>query len=683
MFTKILIANRGEIACRVIATAKKMGIATVAVYSEADKEARHVMLADEAVLLGPAPSRESYLVADKIIAAAKATGAQAIHPGYGFLSENEAFSKRCEDEGIAFIGPRHFSIAAMGDKIASKKLANEAKVNTIPGYNDAIATAEAAVEIAKGIGYPVMIKASAGGGGKGLRVAFNDKEAFEGFTSCKNEALNSFGDDRVFIEKFVEEPRHIEIQVLGDSHGNVIFLNERECSIQRRHQKVIEEAPSPFISDATRKAMGEQAVALAKAVNYQSAGTVEFVVGKDQSFYFLEMNTRLQVEHPVTEAITGIDLVEMMIRVANGEKLPMTQADVKRNGWAIECRINAEDPFRNFLPSTGRLVRFQTPMQTMFQSNTQDLLGVRVDTGVQDGGEIPMFYDSMIAKLIVHGTDRNEAIAKMREALNGFVIRGISSNIPFQAALLAHPKFVSGDFNTGFIAENYAHGFRAEDVPHDDPNFLVALAAFVRRKSRERAASLSGQLPGYDVQIGQDYSVIVLGAKGNNRYVPVHVDEFRGQVGKAIIKVADQHYIIESHSRLNDVRIAGTVNGKPFTAQVERGTPKNPLALQIQHNGTRIEALVVSPRMAELHQMMPFKTPPDMSRFVLSPMPGLLVQVAVAPGQKVQAGERVAVIEAMKMENILFAAQDGVVKKIMASQGESLTVDQLIVEFEA
>ena len=682
MFTKILIANRGEIACRVIATAKKMGIATVAVYSEADKEARHVLLADEAVLIGPAPSRESYLVADKIIAAAKATGAQAIHPGYGFLSENEAFSKRCEDEGIAFIGPRHFSIAAMGDKIASKKLANEAKVNTIPGYNDAIDSAEAAVEIAKGIGYPVMIKASAGGGGKGLRVAANDKEAFEGFTSCKNEARNSFGDDRVFIEKFVEEPRHIEIQVLGDSHGNVIYLNERECSIQRRHQKVIEEAPSPFISDATRKAMGEQAVALAKAVQYQSAGTVEFVVGKDQSFYFLEMNTRLQVEHPVTEAITGIDLVELMIRVANGEKLPITQADVKRNGWAIECRINAEDPFRNFLPSTGRLVRFQTPMQTMFQSNTQDLLGVRVDTGVQDGGEIPMFYDSMIAKLIVHGTDRNDAIAKMREALNGFVIRGISSNIPFQAALLAHPKFVSGDFNTGFIAENYAHGFRAEDVPHEDPDFLVALAAFVRRKSRERAANLSGQLPGYDVQIGHDYSVVVLGAKGDNRYIPVHVDEFRGQSGKAIIKVGESHYIIESHSRLNDVRISGTVNGKPFTAQVERGTPKNPLALQIQNNGTRIQALVVSPRMAELHQMMPFKTPPDMSRFVLSPMPGLLVNVAVTAGQKVQAGERVAVIEAMKMENILFAAHDGVVKKIMASQGESLTVDQVIVEFE-
>jgi propionyl-CoA carboxylase alpha chain len=641
------------------------------------------MLADEAVLLGPAPSRESYLVADKIIAAAKATGAQAIHPGYGFLSENEAFAKRCEDEGIAFIGPRHFSIAAMGDKIASKKLANEAKVNTIPGYNDAIDTAEQAVDIAKGIGYPVMIKASAGGGGKGLRVATNDKEAFEGFTSCKNEARNSFGDDRVFIEKFVEEPRHIEIQVLGDSHGSVIYLNERECSIQRRHQKVIEEAPSPFISDATRIAMGEQAVALAKAVQYQSAGTVEFVVGKDQSFYFLEMNTRLQVEHPVTEAITGIDLVEMMIRVAYGEKLPLTQADVKRNGWAMECRINAEDPFRNFLPSTGRLVRFQTPVQTMFQSNTQDLLGVRVDTGVQDGGEIPMHYDSMIAKLIVHGTDRNDAIGKMREALNGFVIRGISSNIPFQAALLAHPKFVSGDFNTGFIAENYAHGFRAEDVPHDDPNFLVALAAFVRRKSRERAANISGQLPGYDVQIGHDYSVVVLGAKGYNTYIAVHVDEFRGQSGKAIIKVGQSHYIIESHSRLNEICISGTVNGKPFTAQVERGTPKNPLALQIQHNGTRIQALVVSPRMAELHQMMPFKMPPDMSRFVLSPMPGLLVNVAVTPGQKVQAGERVAVIEAMKMENILFAAHDGVVKKVMASQGESLTVDQVIVEFEA
>ena len=682
MFTKILIANRGEIACRVIATAHKMGIQTVAVYSEADKEARHVQLADEAVLLGPAPSRESYLIADKIIAAAKATGAQAIHPGYGFLSENAEFSKRCEDEGIAFIGPRHFSIAAMGDKIESKKLAGAAGVNCIPGVNDAIETAEKAVEIAKGIGYPVMIKASAGGGGKGLRVAFNDKEAFEGFTSCRNEARNSFGDDRVFIEKFVEEPRHIEIQVLGDSHGNVIYLNERECSIQRRHQKVIEEAPSPFISEATRKAMGEQAVQLAKAVKYQSAGTVEFVVGKDQSFYFLEMNTRLQVEHPVTEAITGLDLVEMMIRVAAGEKLPIAQKDVQRNGWSIECRINAEDPFRNFLPSTGRLVRFQTPRQTMFQGNTTDLYGVRVDTGVQDGGEIPMFYDSMIAKLIVHGKDRNDAIAKMREALNGFVIRGISSSIPFQAALLAHPRFVSGDFNTGFIAEQYSQGFRAEDVPHYDHDFLAALAAFVRRKSRERAANLSGQLPGYDVKVGQDYAVVELGKAGQNRYVPVHVAEFSGKSGEAHITVNGKSYAIESNSRLNDIRIEGTCNGKPFTAQIERGTLKNPLALQVQHNGTRIEALVMSPRMAELHKLMPFKAPPDLSRYVLSPMPGLLVDVAVQPGQKVQAGERVAVIEAMKMENVLFATQDGVVKKVVAAKGESLTVDQMIVEFE-
>ena len=683
MFTKILIANRGEIACRVIATAKKMGIATVAVYSDADKEARHVTLADEAVRIGPAPSRESYLLADVIIAAAKSTGAQAIHPGYGFLSENAGFSKRCEEEGIVFIGPKHHSIAAMGDKIESKKLAGAAGVNCIPGVNDAIETPERAVEIAKGIGYPVMIKASAGGGGKGLRVAYNDREAFEGFTSCRNEAHNSFGDDRVFIEKFVEEPRHIEIQLIGDAHGHVLYLNERECSIQRRHQKVIEEAPSPFISEATRKAMGEQAVALAKAVDYQSAGTVEFVVGKDQSFYFLEMNTRLQVEHPVTEAITSLDLVELMIRVAAGEKLPLTQAQVQRNGWAIECRINAEDPFRNFLPSTGRLVRFAPPAQTMFQGDTANLLGVRVDTGVRDGGEIPMFYDSMIAKLIVHGSDRLDAIAKMREALNGFVIRGVSSNIPFQAALLAHPKFVAGDFNTGFIAENYAHGFRAEDVPHEDAHFLTALAAFVRRKSRERTAAISGQLPGYGVEAGKDYVVIAMSDSGTHAYTPVHVDEFVGETGSARVRVANTSYEIRSRSRLNDIVITGTVNGKAFTAQIERGTPKNPLALRVQHNGTRIDALVVSPRMAELHRMMPFKSPPDLSRFVLSPMPGLLSQVLVEPGQKVQAGERVAVIEAMKMENVLFAAADGVVKKVVASQGESLTVDQMIVEFEA
>jgi propionyl-CoA carboxylase alpha chain len=681
MFTKILIANRGEIACRVMATAKKMGIATVAVYSDADKDARHVQLADEAVHIGAPASRESYLVADKIIAAAKATGAQAIHPGYGFLSENESFAKRCEEEGIVFIGPKHYSIAAMGDKIASKKLAAAAKVNCIPGYNDAIDTAEQAVEIAKGIGYPVMIKASAGGGGKGLRVAFNDKEAFEGFTSCRNEARNSFGDDRVFIEKFVQEPRHIEIQVLGDSHGNVIYLNERECSIQRRHQKVIEEAPSPFITEATRKAMGEQAVALAKAVKYQSAGTVEFVVGRTQDFYFLEMNTRLQVEHPVTECITGLDLVELMIRVAAGEKLPLGQKDVQRNGWAMECRINAEDPFRNFLPSTGRLVRFSPPAQSMWQGNTQDLQGVRVDTGVQDGGEIPMYYDSMIAKLIVHGQSRAEAITKMREALNSFVIRGVQSNIPFQAALLAHPKFVSGDFNTGFIAENYGRGFSSEDVPHDDPDVLKAIAAFVRRKTHERAAGISGQLVGYEVKLESDYVVITLDADGKHGYTPVHVEEIQGKVGFARLRMGASCYEIHSNSRLNDIAIHGTINGQPFTAQVERGTRSNPLAYRVLHNGTQIDALVLSPRAAELHKLMPHKQPPDMSKYVLSPMPGLLIDVAVQVGQKVQAGERVAVIEAMKMENVLFAAADGVVGKVLAAKGESLSVDQPIVEF--
>ena len=682
MFTKILIANRGEIACRVIATARRMGIATVAVYSDADKEARHVKLADEAVRIGAAPSRESYLLADKIIAAAKQTGAQAIHPGYGFLSENEAFAQRCEQEGIAFIGPKAHSIAAMGDKIASKKLANEAKVNTIPGWNDAIESAERAVEIARDIGYPVMIKASAGGGGKGLRVAYNDKEALEGFTACQNEARNSFGDDRIFIEKFVQQPRHIEIQVLGDSQGNVIYLNERECSIQRRHQKVIEEAPSPFISDATRKAMGEQAVALAKAVKYQSAGTVEFVVGKDQDFYFLEMNTRLQVEHPVTECITGLDLVELMIRVAAGEALPLTQADVRRDGWAIECRINAEDPFRNFLPSTGRLVRFQPPEESMFQADTEKKLGVRVDTGVYEGGEIPMYYDSMIAKLIVHGTDREDAIHKMRAALNGFVIRGISSNIPFQAALLAHPDFVSGAFNTGFIAEHYAQGFHSEDVPHEDPLFLVALAAYMHRRYRARASGISGQLAGHEVKVGEQFVVVALDAGGRHAHHAVSVTDFQDASGSSLVHVEGRDYQISSAATLGQIRVQGQCNGIGFTAQVERGAGKNPLALRIAHNGTQIEALVLSPLGARLHRLMPFKAPPDMSKFLLSPMPGLLVDVAVQEGQKVQAGEKLAVIEAMKMENILFAAQDGVVGKIAATRGASLAVDDVILEFQ-
>jgi propionyl-CoA carboxylase alpha chain len=681
MFKKILIANRGEIACRVIKTAQRMGIATVAVYSEADKDARHVELADEAVLLGPAPSRESYLVADKIIAAAKATGAEAIHPGYGFLSENEDFARRVEKEGLVFIGPKHHSIAAMGDKIASKKLAKEAGVSTIPGWNDAIESPERAVEIARDIGYPVMIKASAGGGGKGLRVAFNDKEAFEGFSSCRNEARNSFGDDRVFIEKFVESPRHIEIQVLGDGHGNVVYLHERECSIQRRHQKVIEEAPSPFISDATRQAMGAQAVALAKAVKYQSAGTVEFVVGKDQGFYFLEMNTRLQVEHPVTECITGLDLVELMIRVAAGEALPFAQADIPRRGWAIECRINAEDPFRNFLPSTGRLVRFVPPATTM-EAAAPERLGVRVDTGVAEGGEIPMFYDSMIAKLIVHGTDRLDAIAKMREALNGFVIRGISSNIPFQAALLAHPKFVSGDFTTGFIAEHYAKGFSAADVPHADPLFLVALAAWVRRKARERSAGISGQLDGHEVRNLPDLVVVALGKDGAHQHHPVRIDGFDAARGEATVHVGEHHYTIASASPLGNLLMQGTCNGRPFTAQVERGGARNPLAIRVAHDGTQLDTLVLLPRAAELFRLMPHKAPPDLSKFLLSPMPGLLVDLAVQPGQKVLAGERLAVIEAMKMENILTATQDGTVGELLAKKGESLAVDQPILSFQ-
>jgi propionyl-CoA carboxylase alpha chain len=674
MFKKILIANRGEIACRVIKTARKMGIATVAVYSEADRDALHVELADESVFLGPAPSRESYLVADKIIAAAKSTGAQAIHPGYGFLSENEEFAKRVEDEGLVFIGPKHYSIAAMGDKIASKKLANEAKVNTIPGWNDAIDSPERAVEIARGIGYPVMIKASAGGGGKGLRVAASDKEAFDGFSACRNEARNSFGDDRVFIEKFVEEPRHIEIQVLGDAHGHVVYLNERECSIQRRHQKVIEEAPSPFISDATRKAMGEQAVALAKAVKYQSAGTVEFVVGKDQSFYFLEMNTRLQVEHPVTECITGLDLVELMIRVAAGEPLPITQADVKRDGWAMECRINAEDPFRNFLPSTGRLVRFVPPRTTMeAAAPVPGGGGVRVDTGVQEGGEIPMYYDSMIAKLIVHGRDRADAILKMREALNGFVIRGVSSNVPFQSALLAHPKFQSGDFNTGFIAEHYGRGFRAEDVPHDDADFLVALAAAAYRRYRERASRISGQLPGHEMRIGEDFVAIVRGEAGAHEHVPVTIRA----TGGLVVTVRGKAYEITKDWMFGGIRAQGRCNDRPFTAQIER----EGLWTRVSHNGRRLEAQMLSARAAALLRQMPFKAPPDLSRFLLSPMPGLLVDVAVQPGQKVMAGEKLAVIEAMKMENVLVAAQDATVSELLARKGESLAVDQPILRF--
>jgi propionyl-CoA carboxylase alpha chain len=674
MFKKILIANRGEIACRVIKTAQKMGIKTVAVYSEADKEARHVQLADEAVLIGPAPSRESYLVMDRIIQACKDTGAEAVHPGYGFLSENEQFAKRCEEEGIVFIGPKHQSIAAMGDKIASKKLALEAKVNTIPGHNEAIATTEEAVKIAQGIGYPVMIKASAGGGGKGLRVAFNDKEAAEGFAACKIEAMNSFGDDRIFIEKFVEGPRHIEIQVLGDAYGNTVYLGERDCSIQRRHQKVIEEAPSPFIDPATRKAMGEQAVALAKAVNYQSAGTVEFVVGKDKSFYFLEMNTRLQVEHPVTEGITGLDLVEQMIRVAAGEKLAFKQDDIKLNGWSMECRINADDPFRNFLPSTGRLVKYRPPEE-------QD--GVRIDTGVYEGGEIPMYYDSMIAKLIVHGKDRAAAIDKMRDALNNFVIRGIHSNVPFQAALLQHPRFVSGDFTTGFIAEEYPQGFKKDSVQPADPNRLAALAAFMRYRYLEHIKLIDGQLAGHEMVIAKEFVIVTgkrVGASEAPYELPARIELKQG-VYSIYINAADglSRYDIESAWRPGDITLHARINGtSKITAQVERRGVKYHLVL----DGAQYDCMVLSSFGAEMQRRMPIKLPPDTSKLVLSPMPGLLTKIFVKAGESVTAGQKLAAIEAMKMENTLSAAQDGIIAEICAKEGDSLAVDQLIIRFE-
>jgi len=660
MFKKILIANRGEIACRVIKTARKMGIATVAVYSEADRDAMHVSMADESVCIGPPPSKESYLVIDKIIAACKQTGAEAVHPGYGFLSENPEFSRRLEEHGITFIGPKHYSMAAMGDKIASKKLALEARVNVIPGYNDAIDTPEQAVEIARGIGYPVMIKASAGGGGKGLRVAYDDKEAHEGFIACRTEAKNAFGDDRIFVEKFVEEPRHIEIQLIGDAHGNTIYLHERECSLQRRHQKVIEEAPSSFIDPATRKAMGEQAVALAKAVNYQSAGTVEFVVGKDKSFYFLEMNTRLQVEHPVTELITGLDLVELMIRVAAGEKLPFTQDQVRLDGWAMECRINAEDPFRGFLPSTGRLVKYIPP---------PEVHGVRVDTGVYAGGEISMFYDSMIAKLIVHASTRDQAIARMRDALNQFVIRGVASNIAFQAALMQNPRFLSGDFNTGLIAEQYPKGFNAADVPHDDPAMLVAVAAAIHRQYLARNATITGQMPGHGFTPGEDFVV----AMGSSQY--------QARVLKADggwdVSFGGDRYELRSQWQFGDPLYVGTLNGQAICMQVER----RGLVYRLFHWGVQADMQVMSARTAELRALMPVKAAPDMSKFLLSPMPGLLTQIAVTAGQEVKAGEILAKIEAMKMENVLKAERDCVVEKLLAKPGESLAVDQAIIAF--
>lgn len=660
MFEKILIANRGEIACRVMKTARKMGIKTVAVYSDVDRDSLHVQMADEAVHIGAAPSAESYLIMERIIQACKDTGAQAVHPGYGFLSENSKFCKALDEAGIAFIGPGTYAIDSMGDKITSKKLAEKAGVNTIPGYTGVVENGEQAVEISNEIGYPVMLKASAGGGGKGMRVAWNEDECRDGFERATNEARSSFGDDRVFIEKFIEEPRHIEIQIMADSHGNVIYLGERECSIQRRHQKVIEEAPSPFIDEETRKEMGEQAVLLSKAVQYKSAGTVEFIVDANRNFFFLEMNTRLQVEHPVTEWVTGQDLVELMIRVANGEKLPLKQEDVKLTGWAMECRVYAEDPFRNFLPSIGRLVHYQPPVGD----------NIRVDTGVFEGGEVSMYYDPMIAKLVTYGADRGEAIHHMQDALDAYYIRGVRHNISFLNALMVHPRFIEGRLTTNFIAEEYPDGFNAEYVPTDDPWKPIVVAAVLSRKYKDRSTGLTGQLPGHELDVPSDWVVIV-----NDEPHAVHVEP-SGSGYRVALDGKD--YQVESDWNLGQPLFKGQINGAEVCLQVER----NGVWYSLFHRGNQTEAMVLPLRAAELYALMPEKEIPDLSKFLLSPMPGLLVKVSVEDGQEVKAGEELVVIEAMKMENVLRAEQDGVVSKVKAKAGDSLHVDQVIIEFE-
>ena len=661
MFKKILIANRGEIACRVIKTARKMGIKTVAVYSEADRDALHVELADEAVLIGPPPTAQSYLVMERIIQACKDTGAEAVHPGYGFLSERAAFCQALEKEGIVFIGPKVRAIEAMGDKITSKILAKEAGVNTVPGYTDIIKDGDHALQIARDIGYPVMLKASAGGGGKGMRVAWNDAECVDGFERASNEARSSFGDDRVFVEKYIEEPRHIEIQVLGDSHGNIVYLGERECSLQRRHQKVIEEAPSPFLDEKTRKAMGEQAVALARAVDYQSAGTVEFIVDAKRNFYFLEMNTRLQVEHPVTEYITGLDLVEQMLRVAAGEPLSFKQEDIKLKGWAIEARVYAEDPFRNFLPSIGRLVKYMPPKES-------DV--VRVDTGIYEGSEVSMYYDPMIAKLVTYGSTRDRAISHMRDALNQFFIRGVQHNISFLAALMVHTRFMTGRISTNMIAEEYPNGFHATDVPHDDPALLISVAAFIHRSYMDRAAQITGQLLGHERRVKNDWVVLM-----NGQQHPVHIDPAPGGYD---VTYMDEVYQVRSNWEFGYPLFKGTLNGTEICIQVER----RDMIYRLFHWGSQADVMVLSPRIADLQALMPEKEPPDLSKFLLSPMPGLLTKVAVQVGQEVKGGEELAVIEAMKMENVLRADQDAKVAKIMAAPGDSLAVDQAIIEFE-
>ena len=666
MFDKILIANRGEIACRVMKTARKMGIKTVAVYSDADRNALHVQMADEAVHIGPPPANQSYIVIENILKAIRETGAQAVHPGYGFLSENPKFAAALAAEGVAFIGPPQGAIESMGDKITSKKIAQDAGVSTVPGYMGLIKDADEAVRISQEIGYPVMIKASAGGGGKGMRIAWSDEEAREGFQSSKNEAANSFGDDRIFIEKFVTQPRHIEIQVLADAHGNCIYLGERECSIQRRNQKVVEEAPSPFLDEETRKAMGAQACALAKAVGYTSAGTVEFIVDSEKKFYFLEMNTRLQVEHPVTELITGIDLVEQMIRIANGEKLAFSQSDIKLNGWAIENRLYAEDPYRNFLPSIGRLSRYRPPEET-----ATDAFIVRNDTGVYEGGEISMYYDPMIAKLCTWAPSRSAAIEQMRLALDRFEVEGIGHNLPFLSAVMDHPKFISGTITTAFIGEEYPEGFMGAQLHEPMLRQIAASCAAMHRVAEIRRAKISGRLDNHERKVGDDWVVTLAG----QRYQITICADPQGST----IHFADQ----------SELRV--TSDWTPGTALAELMVDRTPLVMKIAKisggfhvrcRGADLKVHVRTPRQAELASKMPEKQPPDTSNLLLCPMPGLVVKVDVSEGQQVEEGQALCTVEAMKMENILRAERKGLVKKVHAGAGESLAVDDVIMEFE-
>jgi len=666
MFKKILIANRGEIACRVIKTARKMGIKTVAVYSDADRNALHVQMADEAVHIGPPPAAQSYIVIDRIMEAIRQTGAEAVHPGYGFLSERMDFAAALEKEGVVFIGPPSPAIEAMGDKITSKKLAMAAGVSTVPGYMGLIADADEAVKISREIGYPVMIKASAGGGGKGMRIAWTDQEAAEGFQSSKNEAAASFGDDRIFIEKFVTQPRHIEIQVLADKHGHCVYLHERECSIQRRNQKVIEEAPSPFLDEATRKAMGEQACALAKAVGYTSAGTVEFIVDGSRNFYFLEMNTRLQVEHPVTELITGVDLVEQMIRVAAGEKLPFAQDDLKINGWAMESRLYAEDPYRNFLPSIGRLTRYRPPAEVTDATHV-----VRNDTGVYEGGEISMYYDPMIAKLCTWGQTRAAAIEGMRAALDAFEVEGIGHNLPFCQAVMDHPRFTSGNITTAFIAEEYPDGFAGATLDEGALRRIAAATAAMNRVAEIRRTRITGTLGNHERKVGDEW---VVTAQGMEFAVSIDAD----REGSTVTFADGTAHRVGSDWRPGQPLARLDVDGAELILKVG----KIPGGFRIRHRGADLKVHVRTPRQAELARLMPEKLPPDTSKYLLCPMPGLIVKISVEEGQEVQEGQALATVEAMKMENILKAERRSVVKKINASAGASLKVDDVIMEFE-